>query len=127
PICRATSNSATPSACARRAMHGSSSSRRPTWPRLLHAVAATDASRAFDPAAPVAWSPFMTMSNLDREISPDAADPLGLEGIEFIEYTTRRPQALGQMRETMGFKPIARHRSREVLLYRQGDMNIVVN
>ncbi len=69
----------------------------------------------------------MTISNLDREISPDAADPLGLDGIEFIEYTTRRPQALGQMLETMGFRPIARHRSREVLLYRQSDMNIVVN
>ena len=69
----------------------------------------------------------MTPSNLDREIAPDAADPLGLDGIEFIEYTTQRPQALGQVLETMGFKPIARHRSREVLLYRQGDMNIVVN
>ena len=31
------------------------------------------------------------------------------------------------MLETLGFKPVARHRSREVLLYRQGAMNIVVN
>jgi 4-hydroxyphenylpyruvate dioxygenase len=29
--------------------------------------------------------------------------------------------------EMMGFRPVARHRSREVLLYRQGDLNIVVN
>jgi hypothetical protein len=35
-------------------------------------------------------------------------------------YTTAQPQALGQVLETMGFRPIARHRSREVLLYRQG-------
>ncbi len=57
----------------------------------------------------------------------DAANPLGLDGIEFIEYATPKPQALGQVLEMMGFKPVARHRSREVLLYRQGDLNIVVN
>lgn len=57
----------------------------------------------------------------------DAANPLGLDGIEFIEFATAKPQALGQVLETMGFKPVARHRSREVLLYRQGELNIVVN
>lgn len=57
----------------------------------------------------------------------DAANPIGLEGIEFIEYATSKPQALGQVLEMMGFKPVARHRSREVLLYRQGGLNIVVN
>ena len=63
----------------------------------------------------------------DREAIPDAPNPLGLDGIEFIEYTTSRPQALGQVLETMGFRPIARHRSREVLLYRQGAINVIVN
>jgi 4-hydroxyphenylpyruvate dioxygenase len=57
----------------------------------------------------------------------DAANPLGLDGIEFIEYATTKPQALGQVLEMMGFRPVARHRSREILLYRQGDLNIVVN
>ncbi len=57
----------------------------------------------------------------------DAANPLGLDGIEFIEYATSKPQALGQVLEMMGFRPVARHRSREVLLYRQGGFNIVVN
>ncbi|HTP74691.1 MAG TPA: 4-hydroxyphenylpyruvate dioxygenase [Burkholderiaceae bacterium] len=57
----------------------------------------------------------------------DAANPLGLDGIEFIEYATSRPQALGQVLEMMGFRPVARHRSREVLLYRQGAMNVVIN
>ena len=57
----------------------------------------------------------------------DAANPLGLDGIEFIEYATAKPQALGQVLEMMGFRPVARHRSREVLLYRQGALNIVVN
>ena len=62
-----------------------------------------------------------------REPLVDTRNPLGLTGIEFIEYSTSKPQALGQVLEMMGFRPIARHRSREVLLYRQGDMNIVVN
>ncbi len=57
----------------------------------------------------------------------DASNPIGLDGIEFIEYTTDKPQALGQVLEMMGFKPVARHRSREVMLYRQGEINIVVN
>ena len=57
----------------------------------------------------------------------DAANPLGMDGIEFIEYATAKPQALGQVLEMMGFRPVARHRSREVLLYRQGGLNIVVN
>jgi len=64
---------------------------------------------------------------VDREAIVEPPNPLGLAGIEFVEYATRRPQALGQMLETMGFRPVARHRSREVLLYRQGAMNIVIN
>jgi 4-hydroxyphenylpyruvate dioxygenase len=63
----------------------------------------------------------------DREQIVEGDNPLGLEGIEFIEYATAKPQALGQVLETMGFKPVARHRSREVLLYRQGGINIIVN
>jgi 4-hydroxyphenylpyruvate dioxygenase len=63
----------------------------------------------------------------DRELIVDAQNPIGLDGIEFIEYSTSKPQALGQVLEMMGFRPVARHRSREVLLYRQGAMNIIVN
>jgi len=64
---------------------------------------------------------------IDREIQIGAINPLGLNGIEFIEYATSRPQAVGQALEAMGFRPVARHRSREVLLYRQGTMNVVIN
>jgi 4-hydroxyphenylpyruvate dioxygenase len=66
-------------------------------------------------------------SPADREAIVEGPNPLGLEGVEFIEYATAKPQALGQVLETMGFRPIARHRSREVLLYRQGEINIIVN
>ena len=64
---------------------------------------------------------------IDRESLPAAANPLGLDGIEYVELATTRAQALGQVLEQMGFKPVARHRSREVLLYRQGSMNLVLN
>ena len=63
----------------------------------------------------------------DRESIADGPNPLGMEGIEFIEYATSKPQALGQVLEMMGFRPVARHRSREVMLYRQGDVNVIVN
>lgn len=60
--------------------------------------------------------------------SKDANDnPLGIAGLEFIEYATTQPQAFGALIEQLGFVAIARHRSREVTLYRQGGMNIVVN
>jgi 4-hydroxyphenylpyruvate dioxygenase len=59
--------------------------------------------------------------------SIDAGHPSSLRGIEFVEYSTARPLALGHVLELMGFRPVARHRSREVLLYRQGTMNVVIN
>jgi len=58
---------------------------------------------------------------------PEPSNPLGVNGIEFIEYATSQPQAFGALLQQMGFAAVARHRSREVLLYRQGEMNVIVN
>lgn len=69
----------------------------------------------------------MPNNKLLREGLGELPNPLGMEGIEYIEYATSQPQALGQVLQTLGFKLIAHHRSREVLLYRQGPMNIIVN
>ena len=69
----------------------------------------------------------MSSITLQRESVPDLSNPLGMDGIEFIEYATTKPQALGQVLESMGFHPVARHRSREITLYRQGSMNLVVS
>ena len=69
----------------------------------------------------------MNLDAIHREAVPEMANRLGIDGIEFIEYATSRPQALGQVLENMGFRPVARHRSREIILYRQGTMNLVVN
>jgi 4-hydroxyphenylpyruvate dioxygenase len=62
-----------------------------------------------------------------QESFSDEDNPIGLDGVEFIEFATTQPQAMGHVLEMMGFRPVARHRSREVLLYRQGGLNIIVN
>ena len=64
---------------------------------------------------------------MEREAVREAANPIGFDGIEYIEFATSRPQALGGVLEQMGFRLVARHRSREVELYRQGPMNLIVN
>lgn len=58
---------------------------------------------------------------------PIPSNRLGLDGLEFVEFTTSQPLILGALLERMGFRQVARHRSREVVLYRQGGMNLVVN
>ena len=62
-----------------------------------------------------------------HEPFPAPSNTLGLDGIEFIEYATSQPQEFGALLQKMGFSAVARHRSRDVLLYRQGSMNLVVN
>jgi 4-hydroxyphenylpyruvate dioxygenase len=64
---------------------------------------------------------------IDTDYSATTGNPLGIAGIEFIEYATTEPLAFGSLIAQMGFVAVARHRSREVTLYRQGGMNIVVN
>src|SRR5438105_663725 len=54
-------------------------------------------------------------------------NPMGTDGFEFVEYAAPDPAALGALFEHMGFTAIARHRSKNVLLYRQGDVNFLVN
>jgi 4-hydroxyphenylpyruvate dioxygenase len=54
-------------------------------------------------------------------------NPMGTDGFEFIEYAAPDPAAMGAVFERMGFKPIARHRHKNVLLYRQGEINFIIN
>jgi 4-hydroxyphenylpyruvate dioxygenase len=52
---------------------------------------------------------------------------MGTDGFEFVEYTAPDAPALGRLFERMDFVAVARHRSKNVTLYRQGDVNFVVN
>jgi 4-hydroxyphenylpyruvate dioxygenase-like putative hemolysin len=54
-------------------------------------------------------------------------NPMGTAGFEFIEYAAPDPAAMGALFERMGFTAIARHRHKNVLLYRQGGINFIVN
>ena len=54
-------------------------------------------------------------------------NPIGTDGFEFVEYAAPDPKALGAVFERMGFQPVARHRHKDVLLYKQGDVNFIVN
>ena len=54
-------------------------------------------------------------------------NPMGTDGFEFVEYAAPDPKGLGELFKTMGFAAIARHRSKDVILYRQGDINFIIN
>ena len=54
-------------------------------------------------------------------------NPAGLDGFEFIEFSAPEKGALEPVFETMGFSKIARHRSKDVELWRQGGVNIITN
>src|ERR1700691_1195171 len=54
-------------------------------------------------------------------------NPVGTDGFEFVEYTAPDTVALHTLFERMGFRAVARHRSKAVTLYRQGGVNFIVN
>jgi 4-hydroxyphenylpyruvate dioxygenase len=57
----------------------------------------------------------------------DVPNPMGTDGFEFVEYTAPDPRALRRLFEQMGFPVVARHRSKDVTLHRQGDVNFIIN
>ena len=54
-------------------------------------------------------------------------NPMGLMGFEFIEFASPTPGVLEPMFEMLGFTLVAKHRSKDVVLYRQNDINFIVN
>ncbi len=54
-------------------------------------------------------------------------NPVGTDGFEFIEFAAPDPLAMGALFERLGFRAIARHRHKHVILYRQGEINFIVN
>ena len=57
----------------------------------------------------------------------NVANPMGLMGFEFVEFASPIPNTLEPIFEMMGFKKVARHRSKNVHLYRQGEINFIIN
>ncbi len=54
-------------------------------------------------------------------------NPMGLLGFEFVEFASPRPQVLEPVFQRLGFAHVARHRSKDVDLYRQGRINFIIN
>jgi 4-hydroxyphenylpyruvate dioxygenase len=54
-------------------------------------------------------------------------NPLGTDGFEFVEFTSPEPERLGALFDLMGFTAVSRHRSKNVVRYRQGDINFLLN
>ncbi|CAH0349443.1 4-hydroxyphenylpyruvate dioxygenase [Sphingobium sp. CECT 9361] len=54
-------------------------------------------------------------------------NPLGLDGFEFVEFTSPEPEALANLFVAMGFTHLANHRSKNVRRYAQGDINFILN
>ena len=54
-------------------------------------------------------------------------NPMGLDGFEFVEFSGPDPQLFHDVFTTLGFKAVAKHRSKNVTLYRQGDINFILN
>jgi 4-hydroxyphenylpyruvate dioxygenase len=54
-------------------------------------------------------------------------NPMGTDGFEFVEYTAPDPQLLRSLFERLGFPVVARHRSKNVTLHSQGDINFIIN
>jgi 4-hydroxyphenylpyruvate dioxygenase len=65
------------------------------------------------------------------ETKPQSRDlfenPLGTDGFEFVEFTSPEPERLKGLFEMMGFTAVSRHRSKNVLRFRQGDINFILN
>jgi 4-hydroxyphenylpyruvate dioxygenase len=54
-------------------------------------------------------------------------NPMGTDGFEFVEYAAPDPELLRRLFASLGFPITARHRSKDVTLHRQGDVNFIIN
>lgn len=60
----------------------------------------------------------------------DNINPLGTDGFEFVEYTAADAEGIQKLKDlfySLGFTEVAKHRSKQAWLYKQGDINFIVN
>lgn len=70
---------------------------------------------------------YVNIYHLDFKMNNPNDNPMGLCGFEFVEFASPVNCQIEAVFEKMGFKLLAKHRSKDVLLYRQGDINFIVN
>ncbi|GAA4029829.1 4-hydroxyphenylpyruvate dioxygenase [Sphingomonas rosea] len=54
-------------------------------------------------------------------------NPMGTDGFEFVEYAAPEPKLLRDLFDKLGFPAIARHKTQDITLHRQGDINFLIN
>ncbi|MDA0707763.1 MAG: 4-hydroxyphenylpyruvate dioxygenase, partial [Proteobacteria bacterium] len=54
-------------------------------------------------------------------------NPMGVDGFEFIEYASPEPEKLRDLFKQLGFKTVAKHRSKNVTLHKAGGVNFLIN
>jgi 4-hydroxyphenylpyruvate dioxygenase len=60
-------------------------------------------------------------------MSATSTNPMGTDGFEFVEYAAPDPELLRRLFLSMGLPAVAHHRSKNVTLHRQGDVNFIIN
>jgi 4-hydroxyphenylpyruvate dioxygenase len=56
-----------------------------------------------------------------------AHNPVGTDGFEFVEFAHPQPEELARLFTRMGYRPVAKHKTKDITVYRQGDINYVLN
>jgi 4-hydroxyphenylpyruvate dioxygenase len=56
-----------------------------------------------------------------------AENPAGTDGFEFVEFAHPEPEKLKKLFRKMGYRPVAKHKTRNITVWRQGDINYIVN
>jgi 4-hydroxyphenylpyruvate dioxygenase len=55
------------------------------------------------------------------------ANPAGTDGFEFVEFAHAEPERLAELFARMGYAPVAKHRTKDITVWRQGGINYIVN
>jgi 4-hydroxyphenylpyruvate dioxygenase len=68
-----------------------------------------------------------THADTSLSVAAKMDNPAGTDGFEFVEYTAPDPEQLRTLFASLGFPARARHRSKNVTLHAQGDINFIIN
>lgn len=67
------------------------------------------------------------MTGTEQVAAETLDNPMGTDGFEFVEYAAPDPELLRNLFTRMGLPAVAHHRSKDVTLHKQGDINFIIN
>lgn len=57
----------------------------------------------------------------------DSINPIGTDGFEFVEFTSKEPEKLEALFLSLGFSAVGKHRSKDIIHFKQNDINFILN